>query len=276
LSDRNLWFYFLEALGFDDARSRSLLTAVDRYEKLGDDAFKEDAAQFGPLDEERRARILAFLAIRSLPALEAAVASLASERIAARLEDWRRLLGNLDAMGLSRFVEVDLGVVRGLAYYTGFVFEAFDRKGELRALAGGGRYDDLVGKLGYAAMPAVGFAIGDMTFALLLEQRGLMPTLVQAPDVYVVIGGPAERRAAFGDIHALRSAGYRVEYPMREMAFGKQFKAAAESGARLALIYGTDELTKGVVKVRDLGERSEREVPVAHVLGEVRGFFSGE
>jgi histidyl-tRNA synthetase len=276
LSDRNLWFYFLEALGFDDARSRSLLTAVDRYEKLGDDAFKEDAAQFGPLDEERRARILAFLAIRSLPALEAAVASLASERIAARLEDWRRLLGNLDAMGLSRFVEVDLGVVRGLAYYTGFVFEAFDRKGELRALAGGGRYDDLVGKLGYAEMPAVGFAIGDMTFALLLEQRGLMPTLVQAPDVYVVIGGPAERRAAFGDIHALRSAGYRVEYPMREMAFGKQFKAAAESGARLALIYGTDELAKGVVKVRDLGERSEREVPVAHVLGEVRGFFSGE
>jgi histidyl-tRNA synthetase len=276
LSDRNLWFYFLEALGFDDARSRSLLTAVDRYEKLGDEAFKEDAAQFGPLDEERRARILAFLAIRSLPALEAAVASLASERIAARLEDWRRLLGNLDAMGLSRFVEVDLGVVRGLAYYTGFVFEAFDRKGELRALAGGGRYDDLVGKLGYAEMPAVGFAIGDMTFALLLEQRGLMPTLVQAPDVYVVIGGPAERRAAFGDIHALRSAGYRVEYPMREMAFGKQFKAAAESGARLALIYGTDELAKGVVKVRDLGERSEREVPVAHVLGEVRGFFSGE
>ncbi len=276
LSDRNLWFYFLEALGFDDARSRSLLTAVDRFEKLGDEAFKEDAAQFGPLDEERRARILAFLAIRSLPALEAAVASLASERIAARLEDWRRLLGNLDAMGLSRFVEVDLGVVRGLAYYTGFVFEAFDRKGELRALAGGGRYDDLVGKLGYAEMPAVGFAIGDMTFALLLEQRGLMPTLVQAPDVYVVIGGPAERRAAFGDIHALRSAGYRVEYPMREMAFGKQFKAAAESGARLALIYGTDELAKGVVKVRDLGERSEREVPVAHVLGEVRGFFSGE
>ena len=276
LSDRNLWFYFLEALGFDDARSRSLLTAVDRYEKLGDDAFKEDAAQFGPLDEERRARILAFLAIRSLPALEASVASLSSARIAARLEDWRRLLGNLEAMGLSRFVEVDLGVVRGLAYYTGFVFEAFDRKGELRALAGGGRYDDLVGKLGYAEMPAVGFAIGDMTFALLLEQRGLMPTLVQAPDIYVVIGGPAERRAAFGDIHALRSAGYRVEYPMRETAFGKQFKAAAESGARLALIYGTDELAKGVVKVRDLGERSEREVPVAQVLGEVRGFFSGE
>lgn len=274
LSDRNLWFYFLEALGFDEARSRSLLTAVDRYEKLGDDAFKDDAAEFGALDPERRARILAFLAIRSLPALAAAVAPLGSPRIAARLEEWRRLLGNLEAMGLSRFIEVDLGVVRGLAYYTGFVFEAFDRKGELRALAGGGRYDDLVGKLGYAELPAVGFAIGDMTFSLLLEHRGLMPTLVQAPDVYVVIGGEEERRMAFGDIHALRAAGYRVEYPLREMAFGKQFKAAAETGARLALIYGTDERAKGVVKFRDLGERSEREVPAAHVLEEVRSFFT--
>jgi histidyl-tRNA synthetase len=178
-------------------------------------------------------------------------------------------------MGLSRFVEVDLGVVRGLAYYTGFVFEAFDRKGELRALAGGGRYDNLVGKLGYADLPAVGFAIGDMTFALLLEQRGLMPNLIQAPDVYVVIGGPEERLAAFADIHALRAAGYRVDYPMRELAFGKQFKAAAESGAKLALIYGTDERAKGVVKLRELTERREREVPTTHLLAEVRGFFDG-
>ena len=132
-----------------------------------------------------------------------------------------------------------------------------------------------MGKLGYAELPAVGFAIGDMTFALLLEQRGLMPNLVQAPDVYVVIGGPTERLAAFADIQALRAAGYRVDYPMKELAFGKQFKAAAESGAKLALIYGTDELAKGVVKVRDLGERSEREVPAAQLLAEVRAFFTG-
>ena len=171
-------------------------------------------------------------------------------------------------------MQVDLGVVRGLAYYTGFVFEAFDRKGELRALAGGGRYDDLVQKLGGPALPAVGFAIGDMTFALLLEQRGLMPTFVQAPDVYCVIGGEAERLAAFGDIHALRAAGYRVEYPMKEVAFGKQFKVAAESGAKVALIYGGDELAKGVVKLRDLTERSEREVPRAQVVATVRDFFT--
>jgi histidyl-tRNA synthetase len=165
--------------------------------------------------------------------------------------------------------------VRGLAYYTGFVFEAFDRKGELRALAGGGRYDDLVEKLGGPALPAVGFAIGDMTFALLLEQRGLMPNFVQAPDVYCVLGGEQERLAAFADIHALRAAGFRVEYPMKEVAFGKQFKAAAESGAKLALIYGGDELAKGVVKIRDLTQRTEIDVPRAQLAASVRDFFSG-
>lgn len=276
LSDRNLWFYYLEALGLDEARTRGVLGAIDRYEKYGDDAFKGYTEAFGPLAPELKTAILDFLQIKSLPALEAKLQTLGGEKLTGRLADWRKLLGALDAMGLARFVEVDLGVVRGLAYYTGFVFEAFDRKGELRALAGGGRYDDLVQKLGGPALPAVGFAIGDMTFALLLEQRGLMPTFVQAPDVYCVIGGEAERQAAFGDIHALRAAGYRVDYPMKELAFGKQFKAATESGAKLALIYGGDELAKGVVKIRDLNQRNEVEVPRAQVAAHVRDFFSGE
>ncbi len=275
LSDRNLWFFYLEALGLDEARARAVLGAVDKFEKLGDDAFKAYAEQFGPLDAALKAKVLAFLEIKSFAALEAALAALGNEKVSTRLADWKKLLDSLRAMGLADFVQVDLGVVRGLAYYTGFVFEAFDRKGELRAIAGGGRYDDLVEKLGGPALPAVGFAIGDMTFALLLEQRGLMPALVSAPDLYAVIGGEAERRAAFADIHALRAAGFAVEYPMRELAFGKQFKAAAESGARLALIYGGDELAKGVVKIRDLAARAEREVPRADVLAAVRDTLAG-
>jgi histidyl-tRNA synthetase len=279
LSDRNLWFYYLGALGLDDARIRGVLGAVDRYEKYGDDAFKAYAEQFGGLEESLKARILGFLKINSLAAIEQAIGELAApaggvgapaDKLQARLADWKKLLGALDAMGLARFVTVDFGVVRGLAYYTGFVFEAFDRKGELRALAGGGRYDDLVEKLGGPALPAVGFAIGDMTFGLLLEQRGLTPKFVTGPDVYCV-----ERLAAFRDIHALRSAGFRVEYPLKEVAFGKQFKAAAESGAKVALIYGGDELAKGVVKLRDLTQRSEVEVPRDQVAAAVRDLLAG-
>lgn len=269
LSDRNLWFYFLEALGLDEAKTRGVLTAVDK------DDWTAYTEKFGAPDPALRAQIDQFLKTRSLGELESAFANSASERIRARLADWKKLVAGLDAMGLGGFVQVDLSVVRGLAYYTGFVFEAFDKKGELRALAGGGRYDDLVQKLGGPALPAVGFAIGDVTTGLLLEQRGLMPTMVSAPDVYCVIGGEAERRAAFADVHALRAAGFRVDYPMKEVAFGKQFKAAAESGAKLALIYGGDELAKGVVKIRDLTDRSEHEVPRAQVAAHVRDFFAG-
>jgi histidyl-tRNA synthetase len=275
LSDRNLWFFYLEALGLDAVEARAVLSAIDKYEKLGEDAFRGYEEKFGALDPERKSRILEFLEIKSLAALEQAVGAVGGANLGARLADWRKLLGGLEAMGLARFVTVDLGVVRGLAYYTGFVFEAFDRKGELRALAGGGRYDDLVERLGGPALPAVGFAIGDMTFGLLLEQRGVMPAITQAPDIYCVIGGEAERRVAFADIHLLRAAGYRVEYPLREIAFGKQFKAAAESGARLALIYGGDEVAKGVVKFRDLTQRTEQDVPRADVAASVRDFFSG-
>ena len=275
LSDRDLWFYFLEALGFSDAESRELLVAIDKFEKMGDDAFKPYADQHGPLVAAKKDAILAFMRIRSLDELAAEIARLGQDKLKARLADWRKVLDGLAAMGLGAFVQVDLSVVRGLAYYTGFVFEAFDRKGDLRALAGGGRYNDLIKKLGYADLPAVGFAIGDVTTGLLLEQRGLMPAFVAAPDVYCVLGGEQERLAAFADIHALRIAGCRVEYPMKEVAFGKQFKAAAESGAKLALIYGGDELAKGVVKLRDLMERTEREVPRAQVVVTVRDFLSG-
>lgn len=275
LSDRDLWFFYLAALGFNEAQVRDILSAIDRFEKMGDDAFKSYAETHGALSPELKEKVLAFLRIKNLPELESALAPYLTDKITARLAEWRKVIDGLAAMGLGDFISVDLGVVRGLAYYTGFVFEAFDRKGDLRALAGGGRYNDLIKKLGYAALPAVGFAIGDVTTGLLLEQRGLTPTFVSAPDIYVVLGGEAERKAAFADIHALRSAGWRVDYPFKDSAFGKQFKTAAESGAKLALIYGSDELAKGIVKIRDMSDRSEQEVPRDQVLSVVRDFLSG-
>jgi histidyl-tRNA synthetase len=274
LSDRTLWYRFLDSLGLDAQRINVLLGAVDKFERQGNDAFKGYEESFGALDPKLKEQVLNFLKIQSMEALEGALtAAGATEATASRLTDWRKLLSGLTAMGLADFVQVDLGVVRGLAYYTGFVFEAFDRKGELRALAGGGRYDDLVAKMGGSPLPAVGFAVGDVTFGLLLEERGLSPVISHAPDIYCIIGGEAERKAAFADIHQLRSSGYRVDYPMKDLAFGKQFKAAADAGAKIALIYGSEELAKGTVKLRDMADRSEREFPASGVEAEVRGFF---
>src|ERR1700722_13109435 len=221
LSDRDLWFFYLESLGFDEAQTRGILSAVDRYEKMGDEAFKGYGEQHGALAPDRQAAILAFLQIKALAALRAHLGETAAPggKLAARLAEWEKLLAGLAAMGLADFIQVDLGVVRGLAYYTGFVFGAFDRKGDLRALAGGGRYNDLVKKLGGPDLPAIGFAIGDVTTGLLLEQRGLKPALISVPDIYVGAGEGQPRAEAFAEIHRLRSAGYRVEYPLRAPAF---------------------------------------------------------
>lgn len=275
LSDRDLWFFYLEALGFTAAQAGVLLTAIDRHEKMGDDAFKGYSEAHGVLPADKKDKLLAFLKIKSLAELAATLAPFESGKLAARLTDWRKVLAGLEAMGHKDFVTVDLSVVRGLAYYTGFVFEAFDRKGDLRALAGGGRYNDLVKKLGGPDLPAVGFAIGDVTTGLLLEQRGLAPVTAAAAQVYVVIGGETERKAAFADIQALRAAGVRVEYPFKDLAFGKQFKAASESDAKVALIYGGDELAKGVVKLRNLTDRTESDVPCGQIVAVVRAQFGG-
>jgi len=263
LSDRNLWFFYLEALGFDDARTRGLLAAVDRYEKMGDDAFKGYVEAFVRWTPKRQSAIVRFMRIQSVAALEQEIAALQQDRLTAALADWKKLLTAPGRDGLGNFVQVDLGVVRGLAYYTGFVFEAFDRKGDLRALAGGGATTRSSKKLGGPAMPAVGFAVGDVTTGLLLEQRGLMPNFVAGAGRLL---RDRRRGGTAGGVRRHPGAarlGISLEYPMKELAFGKQFKAAADSGAKLALIYGGDELAKGVVKLRDLTERTERDVPRA-------------
>jgi histidyl-tRNA synthetase len=278
LSDRDLWFYAMRLAGLDDAQIPGLLSGVDKYERQGEGAFAPFLQQHPDSPAVPMAK--QFFKIGSLPALSDFIKSFSNRAnvelagLNARYRDWEKLLGGLNAMGLGKFIKVDLSVVRGLAYYTGFVFEAFDRKGDLRALAGGGRYNDLVKKLGGPDLPAAGFAIGDVTMGLLLEQRGLMPAFINAPDVCVAYDGEAGRLAAFPDIQTLRTAGVRVEYPLKELAFGKQLKAALESGARLALIYGGDELTRGVVKLRDLTERHESEVPREQVPAVVRAFLA--
>lgn len=277
LSDRDLWLYFLESLGFDPARAAAMLSAIDKFEKAGEAAFTGFEEKHGPVDPAVREQITAFTRLRSLAELEGALpeaSSGAGDRLRERLADWKALLDGLGDMGLGAYLQVDLSVVRGLAYYTGFVFEAFDRSGRFRALAGGGRYNGLVAKLGGPALPAAGFAIGDVVLQELLASKDLFPPLISACDIYVVIGGETERRQAFADIGGLRAAGYRVEYPLRETPFGKQFKAADQAGARLALIYGGDESARGLVRLRDLTERREEDVPRERLQEAVKDFFS--
>jgi len=175
-----------------------------------------------------------------------------------------RLVNGLRVRGLGDFVEIDVGIVRGLAYYTGIVFEAFDRAGKFRAIAGGGRYDNLIAQLsdGALSLPALGFAMGDVVLGELINDipgaREAMHDAIangSKIDIYVVVAKEERRADALAQIQELRGLGYRVDYPLTPAKVARQFQAAEELGARIALLYG-DEWPQVKVKDMTTGEQT--------------------
>lgn len=279
LSDRQLWMIYLMQFGFDDDEAIKVLNVIDKLGRETKAIIRSKLAPFFSEDLDRFLSELDTLAhIRELADLRAFFEETisiptVSEKIALRLNEWDQLLSQLGHMRLKSFVQINLGIVRGLAYYTGFVFEAFAVGTKGRSLAGGGRYDHLLEKLGYDALPACGFAIGDVPLAAFLEEKKLLPTYVQKPDIYIVMGGDAERNAALKDVIALRRLGFQVEYSLRAIAFGKQFRQANDSGARFALIYGAEEVAVGNVKVRNLSDGKEQDICQTSLLKHIQTAF---
>jgi histidyl-tRNA synthetase len=173
----------------------------------------------------------------------------------------------LNAMGLGAFVRFDPTIVRGLAYYTGIVFEIFDRAGELRAICGGGRYDNLLGALGGADLPALGFGMGDVVLAELLADRGLLPAYRPHLDYYLVAVREEERGLLLRAGHELRRRGYAVGYGLHASGVGRQFKDADARGAERVIIFGPDEVAEGVAVVREMKTGGEERVRIEELVG---------
>ena len=239
LSDRNLWLLLMEALKVEEAYQLSILSIIDKM--LRNDRAKtleQLLPILGSSAEEFLYHIERLMEIDSIEVLEGYFQSLLpdadlGERIMQRLSDWKRLESLLSAAGVEDYIRIDLSIVRGLAYYTGFVFEAFEFSGQGRALAGGGRYDRLVQQLGGPDVPAVGFAIGDVTLMDLLTRKGCMPDLNYCPDFMAIFGGEAARMVAIEDANRARSLGYAVEYSLKPLSFSKQFKLASQKAPAL-------------------------------------------
>ena len=184
------------------------------------------------------------------------------------LEEHREIL---EAMELGGYLRFDFTVVRGLAYYTGIVFEIFDRAGEMRAICGGGRYDRLLELVGGEPLPAVGFGMGDVVLGELLKDRGTLPAAAPACDDYVIWVQPAQRSLGMKVARGLRREGRAVLYGLSPRALGKQLRSAARTGAARALIIGPDEAASGTVTVRDLASGRQETVPVESVVGSGEG-----
>ncbi len=268
----------LRALGFGpaDVKLRVSDRRVLRTLLLGRGVSEgELAAAFAAIDKVDRDRnqkvspaVREVAALRGMEAVTAALAKVpGGEEAGGPLGE---AIGALAAMGLGDFVEVDLTIVRGLAYYTGIVFELFDAGKSLRAICGGGRYDGLLKELGGIDLPALGFGMGDVVLGELLRER---KSSFEAPgqlDAFFVAVSGEDVAPVLKLAHDLRDRGVAVEYGLRHAAVRKQLELAAARGAPRAIIVGPDERKAEAVVVRDLKAGKEERVPIAKLLN---GFF---
>ncbi len=173
------------------------------------------------------------------------------------------IIGNIEARGLGDFIKIDYRIIRGLAYYTGPVYEAFDKRGKFRAIAGGGRYDHLIKLVsgGKTDLPALGFGMGDVVLAEVLKDRGLVPALGQALNAFVQIADESLRNASLGLVQQLRQAGLATEYPLLKAKPDKQLKRALDSKAKWLVTLDTPTQAR----VKNLETRGEITIPLVDV-----------
>jgi len=261
VSDRRLLVALLRVIGVEEARLPAAFVVIDKIERMPPEkAVKTLRTEVG-LDEEQVSTLMGLLDSTSLDALAEGFGG--DRGVAPELDRLREYFASLEAMGLADFVQLDLRIVRGLAYYTGIVFELFDRRGELRAICGGGRYDRLLELVGGEPLPAVGFGMGDVVLGELLHDRGLVPAYSRDLDYFIVPVTPALKNESLRIAQALRERGHSVAYALKEQAVAKQMKAATREGARTVLVVGPEEIERGCVVARDMASGEEREVPLS-------------
>ena len=250
LSSRQAWQDFFASRCHDSAKAYEFFQAVDKLEREPVEVTEKKLAALGMAYAE----VMAFIE-KATPTPELEV-----------------ILQNLTARGLREFVEVDYRVIRGLAYYTGPVFEAFDRKGEFRAIAGGGRYDHLVKLIsgGKVNLPALGFGMGDVVLLELLKARGRLPTLGKGIDAVVLIEDESLRAASLRCVQTLREAGLAVEYSLTPAKSDRQFKRALELGARWTVRLEGVPGGEPLACVKELATREEKRITPAEATSFLR------
>ena len=264
LSDRRLLAAILAEIGLGGEREALAHQALDKIGRKEYPARKQGLLEAGAT-EAAIARLESLREVRQLAEIERGF----PDALAAA-EPLRTVVQGLEAMGLGAFVDLDLTIVRGLAYYTGPVFELFDAGKTLRAICGGGRYDNLLASLGGVDMPAVGFGMGDVVLAELLRERGVAPKVTPSIDVFVAGVTGADLPYVLGMAHELRDANLRAEYSLSAQSVGKQLSLAGARRARWAVVIGPDERARGDVMLKDLEASTQAPVPRAEVLARLR------
>jgi histidyl-tRNA synthetase len=257
VSDRRLLNALLRGIGIGDSQMTAAYAALDKLDRDPRDVLEHRLAAAG-VSASASAQLFE---LAGATANEAAFTQIVDA--AGAIGEWdnlRRYLEHTESLGVREWVKLDLSIVRGLAYYTGIVFELFDAKGELRAICGGGRYDTLLESLGGVSLPALGFGMGDVVLGELLKSRGRMPVAEAAVDVWVAYGDAGSVEDAMRVATRLRARGRSVEYALGKQKLARQLKAAHSARARETVVIATPELSSGEAMVRRLDEKGERKV----------------
>lgn len=257
VSDRRL----LQALVLDAGASESSLPAVyGVIDKRGREPaeISREKMEKAVGSSDTASNIEAFLGIADVAELESKYSG--NPAIAEHLDRIKTYFGYLDALGFAEWAKLDLSIVRGLAYYTGIVFELFDTAGEYRAICGGGRYDTLLQTLGGVDLPALGFGMGDVVIGELLRGRGLIPETPSRTDYWVAGEDDALTPQVMSVAAELRKRDKSVEYSLKPQQLSRQLKSAATAGASHAVLLKHDGFAAGEVTVRDLQAGTERAV----------------
>jgi histidyl-tRNA synthetase len=267
VSDRRVLAAVLSHRGVPAASLEAVYGVIDKLDRERRERLEEKLADLG-LPSDAVAAVFETTQTRGIEELKSRYGKVPA--VAETIAELDRYLEHLDDLGVAEFVDVDLSVVRGLAYYTGIVFELWDARRELRAICGGGRYDDLLELLGGIDMPALGFGMGDVVLGELLVDHDLLPDQTASVDCFVAYIGPEARRRALQVTRRLRGAGFSTVYDFRERRLGNQLKSANQSGARVAVILGPQEVEAGQARLRTMSSGEERVVAIDEVVEALR------
>lgn len=254
ISSRKLLAALLLHLGISEEKLEVLYPVLDKKAKIPTEAFEEMLVK--EIDSPAVVKtILGLLAVHSADDIQHIVPSIASnERAKAALEELQKIFDILKIMGVGEYCRFDMSIVRGLAYYTGMVFEVHDAVGDLRAVCGGGRYDNLLRDFGGPSLSAVGMGMGDCVLEILLRERGLLTDEMfkRKLDFFVACTDSELMPTSLKIVSALRSGGHSAEFSYKPGNLGKQLKQADACGAQKCLIVGQEYLNDKKVVLKDM------------------------
>ena len=257
ISSRKVLEEVLGSLGISGDAFAATCIIVDKMDKLPAEVVEQQLSDQG-LDSDAIATIQSTLGLSDLDSLSSALGE-ASEAV----RELATLFDLIDAYGIADWVAFDASVVRGLAYYTGPVFEAHDRGGKLRAICGGGRYDRLLSSLGGNDMPATGFGFGDMVIMELLNEKGLVPDLPSGNEDIVIAINEDLRSAAMSVATKLRASGRLVDLVLDDKRMKWAFRHAERTGAQRLVMVMPDEWAAGNVRIKELESGEESDVALS-------------